>query len=1015
MRLRRVSFGRKPELVAALIAGLLAAAADATAWPRRADATGDGGAQDEAGRRVVCRVTADTTLVATPADRNVNAGKLDRLHASATERYALLKFDLSRLEGYEIVSAELRLRRADEQLARVGLSTVAGDWEEGTGHGWTHGAKPGEAHPSTLDEAEGGATYSYAVFRRDPQRARPWAFPGSDFADVSFGAGGSRWVTAAARLDVASGAIVIDVPPELLTAVTLGVQPGGLCVADDFHRAGPRPTVHARESQYPPVLLVTVRPRGDRPAEPPRSLAIRSDALGLEWLTFEAPRALGFEAYLATEPVRSAQDLDGAEQLPTWAMPAPGEGARRILLSHHHQSQHRHVAVRTCEASGVWSAPVSIELPPLPSVKLSVAAPTLERHALPIRMERPFTCQEDISISRDGRYMRVEPECWWDPLSGPVRLQAGRNEFVAFQVILAGEAGTYALETSPWESPGLAEPAPQIRLYRAHYPRLRLGNEKYVPEIAVPIAASEPLKLALEIGPEQGDAAKAPRPDDTAASEAARAGPPAPQASAFHAQAIHVECRVPHHAPRGVWRTRVSVTRDGAKVLDTPVELEVVDAELSDALSFQVSLTVAPSNNAAAREGGVAGSIDWEWFYALHRMAHEHRATAAVLPYSAQGAPLPDFAPIVVQSASGQELIWDEWDRRFGRLFDGSLFRSLPREGVPVQHFILPLNESWPSAAEWSKAAPRAALAERYHPRPTWFEGGRAASNPPLQSYLAWPPALSNAAGYQHEASALVRAFAAHIAQQGWKDTRFQIFLNPRLHSRRSLSWFRVPDPEIRDDILGLRALLAPFRAALGPGRGAALDVRADMAWANLPRESLDGMLDVCGLGVGLFEKNDLVVTSGNRFGEVWSDTGDVAPQLGWNAVLRWAWSARMAGAKGLILSDAWGAGRDWELASENAILLPAATPAQGAVFASLRLKALRRAQQDMEWLEARIARSRAAGIAEGYELATVARELITRAKARFPERTTLLPLLKWDRNLDTVALEEVRRGLRQR
>lgn len=973
-------------------------------------------AQEDSSGRVVCRVTADTTLIAMTGDRDVNAGKLDRLHASATERYALLKFDLSRLAGYEIVSAELRFRRADEQLARVGLSTVASDWEEGTGHGWVHGRKPGEAHPSSRDEAEGGATYSYSVFSRDPQKARPWAFAGSDFADVSFGAGGSRWVSTAAGLDVPSDTLSISVPPELLQSVVLGLQPGGLCLADEFHRAGPRSTVYARESTYPPMLLVTARPRSDRQAEPPQSLAVHADALGLEWLTFEAPRALGFDAYLSATPVRTAADLDSAEQLPTWAMPVPGSGALRVLLSHHRQSQHRYVSLRTCESSGVWSAPVGVELPPLPNVKLTVAAPTLARHQLPIRMERPFTCQEDVSISRDGRYMRVAPECWWDPISGPVAMQAGRNEFAAFQIILAGEGGTYAIHTHPWESPGLSEPAPQIRLYRAHNAQLRLGNEKYVPEIAVPIAPGEPLPLALEVAPEPSGAEGESELSDVAGQQQPLVGPPAPPPASFFAQSIYVECLVPHRAPRGVWRTRVSVTRDGTTVLDTPVELEVVDAALPDALGFQISLTIGkPPSVAAADDARATDEVDWERFYGLHQLAHEHRATAAVLPYSAQGGPLPEFAPLVAQTPAGPELIWDEWDRRFGRLLDGSLFRNLPREGVPVQHFVLPLHENWPAAAEWSRAAERAPLADRYHARPTWFDRSRAGTNPPLQTYLAWPPTISNGAGFERASSQVLRAFGAHIAERGWNGTRFQVFVNPRLQPRRSLSWFRASDPETRDDILALRALLSPYRTALGAGRGAAIDVRCDLAWAGLPRETLDGLLDVCGMGVGLFEKNDLVVTSANRFGEVWSDSGDVAPQLGWNAVLRWAWSARMAGAKGLILADAWGSPDDWAHASENAMIVPADGMNHTGVFASLRLKALRRSQQDMEWLEARIARSRAAGIAEGYELATVARELITRAKARFPDRTTLLPLLKWDRSLDTVALEEIRRGLRGR
>ena len=43
---------------------------------------------------------------------------------------------------------------------------------------------------------------------------------------------------------------------------------------------------------------------------------------------------------------------------------------------------------------------------------------------------------------------------------------------------------------------------------------------------------------------------------------------------------------------------------------------------------------------------------------------------------------------------------WSAWDRRFGPLLDGSAFADLPRKGVPVECFYLPLHENWPSPME---------------------------------------------------------------------------------------------------------------------------------------------------------------------------------------------------------------------------------------------------------------------------------------------------------------------------
>ena len=46
------------------------------------------------------------------------------------------------------------------------------------------------------------------------------------------------------------------------------------------------------------------------------------------------------------------------------------------------------------------------------------------------------------------------------------------------------------------------------------------------------------------------------------------------------------------------------------------------------------------------------------------------------------------------------KLDWSKWDRRFGPLLDGTAFADLPRKGVPVECFYLPLHENWPSAMD---------------------------------------------------------------------------------------------------------------------------------------------------------------------------------------------------------------------------------------------------------------------------------------------------------------------------
>ena len=84
--------------------------------------------------------------------------------------------------------------------------------------------------------------------------------------------------------------------------------------------------------------------------------------------------------------------------------------------------------------------------------------------------------------------------------------------------------------------------------------------------------------------------------------------------------------------PPGVWRTRIIATRDGAALLDVPVQLNVVPAALPDTLQFTVCLDAeqSPAQVAGIDESSPAA---WEAFERYHRLAHLHRTTLAVIPY----------------------------------------------------------------------------------------------------------------------------------------------------------------------------------------------------------------------------------------------------------------------------------------------------------------------------------------------------------------------------------------------
>ncbi len=114
-----------------------------------------------------------------------------------------------------------------------------------------------------------------------------------------------------------------------------------------------------------------------------------------------------------------------------------------------------------------------------------------------------------------------------------------------------------------------------------------------------------------------------------------------------------------------------------------PVTLRVWDFTLPDHLSF------LPEMNCY---GLPANERDY------YRLAHRHRTVLNRVPYYQNGRVEDGCVP---RWDSGRKAFdWSAWDRRFGPLLDGSAFSDLPRKGVPVDCFYLPLHENWPSLME---------------------------------------------------------------------------------------------------------------------------------------------------------------------------------------------------------------------------------------------------------------------------------------------------------------------------
>jgi hypothetical protein len=304
----------------------------------------------------------------------------------------------------------------------------------------------------------------------------------------------------------------------------------------------------------------------------------------------------------------------------------------------------------------------------------------------------------------------------WNAGAGRIALRSARNEFVAFQVLLRGA------DVSDREQvrPELTFDAPAGRSPRVEFGRYR------------------------SVGSRSG-----PLPDPIVPLDF-----PADAPTGAKNGSLHVEAYIPHDLPAGEYRGTLTLSARGGAgqgTLGLPIALRVWDFTLPDYPTF------LPEMNCY-------GLPDDERDY--YRLAHWHRTVLNRLPYFQNGRMADGCAPR--WDARRLTLDWSDWDRRFGPLLDGSAFADLPRKGVPVDVFYLPLHENWPSPMEGN------------------YNGNYWADR-------AFPKA------YRRAFVAASRGMAEHFRAKVWTGTLFQCLLNNKVDYKRR-GWSRGSSAWLLDE-----------------------------------------------------------------------------------------------------------------------------------------------------------------------------------------------------------------------
>ena len=162
------------------------------------------------GQRIKSAVTRDTWISCEGDEKVGNNGKSKRLKVKGRQEYILFDIDPSALKGKIITGALLHIRSATPvkaPLARLGISTLATRWVEGTSRRY----RP----------QEGSSCFNQAEFKK-----RDWSYPGSTIMDVTFSRGHTIWKFADCSPPNELGWQTCAVDPDVVAARIAGLSHG---------------------------------------------------------------------------------------------------------------------------------------------------------------------------------------------------------------------------------------------------------------------------------------------------------------------------------------------------------------------------------------------------------------------------------------------------------------------------------------------------------------------------------------------------------------------------------------------------------------------------------------------------------------------------------------------------------------------------------------------------------------------------------------------------------------------
>jgi hypothetical protein len=887
-------------------------------------------------------VSSDTSIAADSRETRMNYGGDRHLKMKGIENFILVGFDSAPLAGKVVERAILHLRGKDDRLMvrKVGLSMVATAWSEGCASGDTE-AKPGES-----------------CFVSPALGSGMWAGAASSFLDAVWGRGGTIHVQAYVT-PAADRWYPIPLDGRLLEACASGLS-AGLCISDDNGqtKAGHKDVVpdtnfsnnyfFAREqADAAPYITATC-------ASAPR---VEAAALVVEL----APWAAGANATTggiaaswpgpANESERAAilgyrlrlRAADGTvSDLPRWmhpGVPVAGERAR-ALLAGLPAAAAMSIEVEVVGRGGVTVArgtgkgasspalPAIQPLAPVAAPQPAAGAPPSDARGLvfaipdltkanPISgaiLEEPGI---DYAGEAAGTWSEANPV--WSGAQRTVSLAALRGEWVAFQLVCRNRQPSvdWTIVPGDLQGPGGASiPATAVRLARAWYQKVGTGERDWFADPLLELASGAAFTV-----PDARNAV----PGQTC-------------------QTVHVELFVPKDAVPGAYAGSLQVATGDGPALPVSLRLEVGSAVIPDQTAFTFSMNAYSSPAAGYGEVGSDAFLAAE--RSFYRMAHEHRTTLAVLGYSHSGKHQDGVAwPLVGTGAAMKVADWTAWDRRYGPYFDGSAFAGGPRAGVPLDHFYLPLMENWPTT-----------MTDGYTWNDELFEQHWKVAGPVEQGFSQ---------RYREQWIAVLKDLRQHVGEKKWQ-TSFQIYLNDKYFYKQydakkkahgqGTSFWLLDEPMHVDDFSAL-AFFGGLTREAQQGDRRTIAFRVDVSRPQWGRDTLDRVVDVNVTG-GFSSYRPWLEDWRDRHGQrIWTYGGAPSSRDSAYGIVIQGIDLYSRGVDGYVPWLTLGSEKNWTTFADTTVFYTGKPMGVIGACASLRLKAYRRSEQDIEYLRLLAAR----------------------------------------------------------